>query len=92
MGYRPTLPDEIRTTLPRIARDYIDALETELSVTAGEAAALRARLSTLETGGRTPARHEGWPPGFIEQTAGAWQGEPPTRPDQGTFEEREPIE
>lgn len=46
----------------------------------------------LEAGSRPPARHKGWPPGFIERTAGAWQGEPPIRPNQGEFEKREPIE
>jgi hypothetical protein len=33
----------------------------------------------------------GWPPGFFEQTAGAWQGEPLTREPQGEFEERDPL-
>jgi len=33
----------------------------------------------------------GWPPGFFEETAGAWQGEPLERPDQGEFEVREEL-
>jgi hypothetical protein len=33
----------------------------------------------------------GWPPGFFEQTAGAWQGEL-ARPDQGEYEVREELE
>jgi hypothetical protein len=33
----------------------------------------------------------GWPPGFFEQTAGAWQGEPLTREPQGEYEERAPL-
>jgi hypothetical protein len=32
-----------------------------------------------------------WPPGFFEQTAGAWQGEPLRREPQGESEEREPL-
>jgi hypothetical protein len=32
-----------------------------------------------------------WPPGFFEQTAGAWQGEPLTREPQGESEERDPL-
>ena len=32
-----------------------------------------------------------WPPGFFEQTAGAWQGEPLTRESQGEYEERDPL-
>jgi hypothetical protein len=34
---------------------------------------------------------EGWPPGFFERTAGAWQGEPLTREPQGEYEERDPL-
>lgn len=30
----------------------------------------------------------GWPPGFFEKTAGAWQGDPLTRPPQGKYEIR----
>jgi hypothetical protein len=33
----------------------------------------------------------GWPPGFFEQTAGAWQGEPLTREPQGEYEARDPL-
>jgi hypothetical protein len=32
----------------------------------------------------------GWPAGFFEQTAGAWQGEF-VRESEGPFEEREPL-
>jgi hypothetical protein len=32
-----------------------------------------------------------WPPGFFEQTAGAWQGELLTREPQGEYEERDPL-
>ncbi len=119
MGNRPTLPDEVRATLPPAVQAYITALEealsrseTALSTAVGEARALRSRVRELETSekeaSRWPSRssrngpaqgreqklavHSGWPPGFIEQTAGAWQGEPPVRPDQGEYEEREPLE
>ncbi|MFB2892675.1 MAG: hypothetical protein U7127_10915 [Phormidium sp.] len=30
----------------------------------------------------------GWTPGFFERTAGAWEGEPLKRGEQGEFEER----
>jgi hypothetical protein len=33
----------------------------------------------------------GWPPGFFERTAGAWQGGPLTREPQGEYEERDPL-
>ena len=35
---------------------------------------------------------KGWPTGFFEKTAGAWQGEPITRPPQGEYENRKDIE
>jgi hypothetical protein len=37
------------------------------------------------------AEGQGWPPGFFEQTAGAWQREPLTREPQGEYEERDPL-
>jgi len=33
-------------------------------------------------------RAAGWPPGFFEETAGAWQGEPLERSPQGEQEQR----
>ena len=33
----------------------------------------------------------GWLPGFFEKTAGAWQGDPLTRPPQGKYEIREEL-
>ncbi len=33
----------------------------------------------------------GWSPGFFEQTAGAWEGEPLTRGEQGEYELREEL-
>lgn len=38
-----------------------------------------------------PTEFTGWPPGFFERTAGAWQGEPLTREPQGEYEERDPL-
>lgn len=34
----------------------------------------------------------GWPPGFLEEVAGGWQGEPLVREDQGHYEVREDLE
>jgi len=34
----------------------------------------------------------GWPEGFFERTAGAWQGEPLVRESQGEFERRRELE
>lgn len=37
------------------------------------------------------AQSNGWPPGFFRSTAGAWQGEPLERPEQGEYQEREEL-
>ena len=37
-----------------------------------------------------PAVHPDWPPGFFEQTAGAWQGELERAP-QGEYDKREKL-
>jgi hypothetical protein len=37
-----------------------------------------------------PAAEGGWPPGFIEQTAGAWQGEF-VLDSEGPYEQREEL-
>jgi hypothetical protein len=36
-----------------------------------------------------PDRDLGWTPGFFERTAGAWQGEPLERSDQGEYDQRD---
>ena len=33
----------------------------------------------------------GWSPDFFEKTAGAWEGEPLTRDEQGEYEQREEL-
>ena len=33
----------------------------------------------------------GWTPGFFERTAGAWEGEPLVREEQGEYEKREEL-
>jgi len=38
-----------------------------------------------------PPEARGWPPGFFERTAGAWQGEPLTRGEQGEYEQRDEL-
>ena len=55
MGEEPTLPDEVRATLPPVAHAYLSALETALeqsvmalSVVAGEVRTLQSRVAELE--------------------------------------------
>lgn len=38
------------------------------------------------------AEELGWPPGFFEETAGMWQGEPLTRGEQGEYEIRKKMQ
>jgi hypothetical protein len=33
----------------------------------------------------------GWSPGFFEETAGKWEGDPLVRPEQGEYEVREAL-
>lgn len=33
-----------------------------------------------------------WPPGFLDQVLGQWQGESLTRPSQGNYEDRDELE
>ena len=33
----------------------------------------------------------GWPPGFFDRTAGAWEGEPLIRGEQGEYQERDQL-
>jgi hypothetical protein len=40
--------------------------------------------------GKGTPEERGWPPGFFEKTAGAWQGELERAP-QGDFEDREVL-
>ena len=46
---------------------------------------------TLTQTTELPTEATGWPPGFLERTAGAWRGEPLTREPQGKYEERDPL-
>ena len=45
----------------------------------------------VHTAPSTPEAH-GWPPGFFEQTAGAWAGERLVRGPQGNYEERQALD
>jgi hypothetical protein len=45
---------------------------------------------TSESKSKTPEELS-WTPGFFEKTAGAWEGEPLTRDEQGEYEQREAL-
>ena len=46
--------------------------------------------TTPATQANTPEAR-GWPPGFFERTAGAWQGEPLIRGEQVEYEKRDEL-
>ncbi|HIE01218.1 MAG TPA: hypothetical protein EYP59_13175 [Thiotrichaceae bacterium] len=47
-------------------------------------------ITPMESKPKTP-EELGWTPGFFERTAGAWEGEPLTRDEQGEYEQREAL-
>jgi len=47
-------------------------------------------ITPMESKQKTP-EELGWTPGFFERTAGAWEGEPLTRDEQGEYEQREAL-
>jgi len=59
--------------------------DTEFQVTV----TLQPMISSVSKS-KTP-EELGWPPDFFEKTAGAWQGEPLTRDEQGEYEQRETL-
>ncbi|MBD2103119.1 hypothetical protein [Leptolyngbya sp. FACHB-261] len=66
----------------------IRSLELPAGATAEVIVLLDSPTSAPQT--ETP-EDRGWPPGFFERTAGAWQGEPLTRGEQGEFEQRDEL-
>jgi len=62
----------------------VDLVNTEFKVTV----MLQPIISDSKS--KTP-EELGWTPGFFERTAGAWQGEPLTRDEQGEYEQREAL-
>lgn len=53
---------------------------------------LRLRLKSAPQPPAEQAPAEGWPPGFFEATAGAWQGAPLTREPEGAYERRDELQ
>lgn len=60
----------------------VNLINTEFKVT--------VMLQPIISKSKTP-EELGWTPGFFEKTAGAWQGEPLIRDEQGEYEQREPL-
>ena len=62
--------------------DAVDITDQEVDVVV----VVQPRLKSEPAADTPEAR--GWLPGFFEKTAGAWQGDPLTRPPQGKYEIR----
>ena len=65
----------------------VDLVDTEFKVTI----MLQPIISSISDSKPKTPEELGWTPGFFETTAGAWQGEPLTRDEQGEYEQREPL-
>jgi hypothetical protein len=74
-----------------VGRDGILKLEVPVDVTDVD---LNVKVIIEPIAPATPKTPEdlGWPPGFLEQTSGAWQGEPLVRAPQGEYEIRNELE
>jgi plasmid stability protein len=72
-----TLEAELKAILEAAALEVIPSKDEED----------RGRVQLVK---KTP-EELGWNPGFFERTAGAWEGEPLTRGEQGEYEIREPL-
>ena len=71
-----------------IARELDARLRTLDPDTAAHVERLVREALALADARQTEAGR-GWPPGYFEETAGAFAGEPLERPPQGTLEDRE---
>ena len=73
-----------------VGSDGILKLEIPLGLTDADLEVLVVVQPLASTIATTP-EDLGWPPGFFEKTAGAWQGEPLLREDQGEYETRDEL-
>jgi hypothetical protein len=75
----------------RVGADGVLNLRVPVGVTNAEVEVIV--VFQLVESAQTPKTPEelGWPPGFFEQTVGAWAGEPLLRGEQGEYEVREEM-
>jgi hypothetical protein len=75
----------------RVGADGVLHLQVPVSVTNTDVEVI-VIVQPQAAGAKQPTPTElDWPPGFFEETAGAWQGEPLVRPPQGEYEVREEL-
>ena len=51
----------------------------------------RERMKQATPALPTTPKELGWPPGFFQEVAGGWQGEPLVREEQGEYEVRDEL-
>lgn len=76
--------EQLKLEIDRVQDEYLEALQR----------IIEAFKLPSETNGRSartlPAQEEDWQK-FVAETAGAWQGEPLVRGEQGNYEQREKL-
>ena len=80
--------EEIGRSKGKSAEEYLRSV-IEAEILASQSFDEQPLTSTSQ---QPVAEERGWPPGFFEATAGAWQGEPLVRGEQGEYEVREELE
>ncbi len=83
----PIILEKLKLRAQQQGRTLVDELKLIL-----EAATLEVKIPAEDRRQVQPSPKSleelGWSPGFFERTAGAWQGEPLTRGQQGEYEQR----
>lgn len=73
-----------------VGSDGILKLEIPLGLTDADLEVLVVVQPLISLASTTP-EDLGWPPGFFEETAGVWQGDPLIREEQGDYEIRDEL-
>lgn len=74
----------------RVGSDGILKLEIPVGLTDADLEVLVV-VQPLASPSTTSPEDLGWPAGFFEETAGAWQGEPLIREEQEEYETRDEL-
>lgn len=77
--------------LEALARTHGRSLQAELKHILEEAAQSHHLNKIGENAPAKTPEELGWPPGFFEEVAGGWAGEPLVRDERGEYETREQL-
>ncbi len=77
----------------RVGRDGVLHLEIPVDMpdAAVEVLVVVHPITTVQPEAHQAEDAPGWPPGFLDQVCGGWQGEPLERAPQGAYEVRESL-